>query len=238
LIQEPWNALKPGEHMHSRTTFNKLTAHMMSLKNLYIWCFYVFVILGLPFLCFAQELEPRRWSHLPTGKNFVGGGYSYTKADIFLDPVLRIEDVEMEIHTWAFKYIRTFELLQKSTRVDFIQGHQEGRWTGLVNGVPSSIKRSGLSDSVLRFAINLYGAPPLEVLIVRLFGLNFPDYFERFERVSYSMDWGLDCLTAPIVFSLKYFGRRSSDMLGSDGCRLLTGSSDQRSPCQMIGFSQ
>jgi hypothetical protein len=84
LIQEPWNALKPGEHMHSRTTFNKLTAHMMSLKNLYIWCFYVFVILGLPFLCFAQELEPRRWSHLPTGKNFVGGGYSYTKADIFL----------------------------------------------------------------------------------------------------------------------------------------------------------
>ena len=32
----------------------------------------------------------------------------------------------------------------------------------MVDGVPSSIKRSGLSDSVLRFAINLYGAPPLE----------------------------------------------------------------------------
>jgi hypothetical protein len=193
LIQEPWNALKPGEHMHSRTTFNKLTAHMMSLKNLYIWCFYVFVILGLPFLCFAQELEPRRWSHLPTGKNFVGGGYSYTKADIFLDPVLRIEDVEMEIHTWAFKYIRTFELLQKSARVDFIQGHQEGRWTGLVNGVPSSIKRSGLSDSVLRFAINLYGAPPLEVLIFRLNGLIFPDCLEPTEPVS-------DCLNRGCTF--------------------------------------
>jgi hypothetical protein len=68
----------------------------------------------------------------------------------------------MEMHTWAIKYIRTFELLQKSARVDFVQGYQEGRWTGLVDGVPSSIKRSGLSDSVLRFAINLYGAPPLE----------------------------------------------------------------------------
>ena len=75
--------------------------------------------------CFAQELEPRRWSHLPTAKNFVGGGYSYSKADICFDPVLRIEDVEMEMHTWAFKYIRTFELLQKSARVDFIQGDQE-----------------------------------------------------------------------------------------------------------------
>ena len=148
--------------MPSRTTFTKLTAHVMLLKNLYIWCFYVFLILGLPFLCFAQELEPRRWSHLPTGKNFVGGGYSYTKADIFFDPVLRIEDAEMEMHTWALKYIRTFELLQKSARIGFTQGYQEGRWTGLLNGAPTSIKRSGLTDSVLRFAINLYGAPPLE----------------------------------------------------------------------------
>jgi len=132
------------------------------LKNLCGCCLCVFLVLGLPFLCLAQELEPRRWGHLPIGKNFVSGGYSYTKADIFLDPVLRIEDGEMEMHTWAIKYIRTFELLQKSARVDFIQGYQEGRWTGLVDGVPRSIKRSGLADSVLRFAINLYGAPPLE----------------------------------------------------------------------------
>jgi hypothetical protein len=134
----------------------------MLLKNLYIWCLYVFLILGLPSLCLAQELEPRRWSHLPTGKNFAGGGYVYTEANILFDPVLRIENVEMKMHTWALKYIRTFELFQKSARVDVTQGYQEGRWTGLVDGVPSSIKRSGLSDSVLRFAINLYGAPPLE----------------------------------------------------------------------------
>jgi len=148
--------------MADRTTFARLTAHLMLLKNLFVWCLCVFLILGLPFLCLAQELEPRRWSHLPTGKNFAGGGYAYTEANILFDPVLRIEDVDMELHTWAVKYIRTFELFQKSARVDFAQGYQEGRWTGLVDGVPSSIKRSGLSDSLLRFAINLYGAPPLE----------------------------------------------------------------------------
>jgi len=132
------------------------------MKKLFVGCLCVFLILGLPFLCVAQELEPRRWSHLPTGKNFAGGGYAYTEADIFLDPVLRIEDGEMEMHTWALKYIRTFELLQKSARIGFTQAYQEGRYTGLLNGVPTSIKRSGLADSVLRFAINLYGAPPLE----------------------------------------------------------------------------
>jgi hypothetical protein len=68
----------------------------------------------------------------------------------------------MEMHTWAAKYIRTFELFQKSARIDFAQGFQEGRWTGLVDGVPRTVKRSGLSDSILRFAINLYGAPPLK----------------------------------------------------------------------------
>ncbi|MEJ2177747.1 MAG: transporter [Gammaproteobacteria bacterium] len=132
------------------------------MKKHFVWCLCVFLVLGLPILCLAQELEPRRWSHLPTGKNFLGGGYDYTTADIFFDPVLRIEDVEMEIHTWAVKYIRTFELFQKSARIGFIQGYQEGRWTGLLNGAPASIKRSGLTDSALRFAINLYGAPPLE----------------------------------------------------------------------------
>lgn len=148
--------------MRFKTIFVKLTHPLMSLKNLCLWGFCVILVLGLPFLCLAQELEPRRWSHLPTGTNFVGGGYAYTKADIFLDPVLRIEDTEMEMHTWALKYTRTFELFQKSARIDLTQAYQEGRWTGLLNGAPASVKRRGLSDSVLRFAINLYGAPPLE----------------------------------------------------------------------------
>jgi len=148
--------------MSSRTTFAKMTVQLMLLKGLCGWCLCAFLVLGLPFLCPAQELEPRRWSHLPIKTNFAGGGYVYTEADISFDPVLRIESAKMEMHTWAAKYIRTFELFQKSARIDFAQGFQEGRWTGLVDGVPRTVKRSGLSDSILRFAINLYGAPPLK----------------------------------------------------------------------------
>ena len=134
----------------------------MSLKNLCVWCLGVFSIWGLPFLCLAQDLEPRRWSHLPTGANFVGAGYAYTKADISFDPVLRIENGKMELHTWAARYIRTFELFEKSARIDLVQAYQRGRWHGLVNDVPKSVRRGGLSDSLLRFAINLYGASPLK----------------------------------------------------------------------------
>jgi hypothetical protein len=163
LIPKPWDALEPKDYILSETTFSKLADHFMLLKGLFVWYLCVFLILGLPFICLSQELEPRRWSHLPTGFNFLSGGYSYTNADIFLDPVLRIEDAEMEMQTWGIKYTRTFELLQKSVRIDFVQGYQEGRWTGLLNGAQASTKRSGLTDSVLRIAINLYGAPPLEI---------------------------------------------------------------------------
>ena len=137
--------------------------NVMSMKRIFVWCLNLSFILGLPSLCFAQELEPRRWSHLPTGTNFLGAGYSYTDANIFLDPVLRIEDAKMKMHTWGMKYTRTFELFQKSGRIDYAQAYQRGQWDGLLNGTPASTERSGLSDSILRLAINLYGAPPLEI---------------------------------------------------------------------------
>jgi len=68
----------------------------------------------------------------------------------------------MEMHTLAIKYIRTFELLEKSARIGFFQRFQKGRWSGLIDGVQRSTERTGLADSVVRFAVNLCGAPPLE----------------------------------------------------------------------------
>lgn len=112
--------------------------------------------------CLADELEPRRWSHLPIDTNFFGAGYVYTEADINFDPVLKLENVEMELNSWAAKYIRTFALFDKTARIGILQAYQEGCWSGLVDGVPKSISRSGWADTLLRFAINLYGAPPLQ----------------------------------------------------------------------------
>jgi hypothetical protein len=124
----------------------------------------------LPFLllfallspCGAQELEPRRWSHLPTGMHVAGGGYAYTGGDIFFNPVLKLEDVEVDLHTVLAKYIQTFELFGKSARVDFIQGYQQGHWQGLLDGEFAETDRSGLSDGIVRLSVNLLGAPPLQ----------------------------------------------------------------------------
>ena len=68
----------------------------------------------------------------------------------------------MDLNSLPLKYIRTFELAGKSARVDLLQAYQDAEWNGLVDGVPTRVTRSGWSDTVLRFAVNLVGAPPLK----------------------------------------------------------------------------
>ncbi len=117
----------------------------------------------------GQDLEPRRWSHLPIDTNFGGVGFARTTGDITLNPVLKIEDGEVEMDTIVGKYIRTFEAFGKSTRFDIVQAYQSGEWKGLLDGTPASVERNGASDTFIRMAMNLYGAPPMN-------GKEFADY--------------------------------------------------------------
>jgi len=110
----------------------------------------------------AQDLEPRRWSHLPLDLNVLGLGGGWTNGEILLDPVLRIEDAEFDTYIASVGYVRTFEVLGKSSRIDVSVPYASGRWEGLVNGEQVSTRRRGFMDPRLRFSMNLYGAPPLK----------------------------------------------------------------------------
>jgi hypothetical protein len=101
--------------------------------------------------------------------NFAGGGYAYTGADIGFDPVLLIANADLELDSFPMKYIRTFEFLGKSARVDLLQSYHNAEWSGLLDGVPTTVRRNGWSDLSIRFAANLIGAPPLR-------GAEFAEY--------------------------------------------------------------
>jgi hypothetical protein len=98
---------------------------------------------------------------MPIGANFAGAAYAYTTGDIYLDPELKIQNAQFDLQTIGLKYIRSFELLGKSARVDLTQPYQIGHWSGLLNGAPAKVDREGLADASVRFAVNLFGAPPL-----------------------------------------------------------------------------
>ncbi len=110
----------------------------------------------------AQELEPRRWSHLPVDTNYLGIGYVRTEGDIFLDPVLEVEEGTVEVDSLIATYIRTFNWSGKTARVDVRLPLQQARWEGLLEGQPASVEREGMGDPRIRLSVNFLGAPALK----------------------------------------------------------------------------
>jgi hypothetical protein len=108
---------------------------------------------------FAQDLEPRRWSQLPTGVNFVGVGLAHSTGDIFVDPVLEVEDAEVDMFTIGVSYVRSFSLLGRSARFDVSASFADGRWDGLLEGEPARADRHGMNDPRFRLSVLLYGGP-------------------------------------------------------------------------------
>lgn len=107
----------------------------------------------------AQDTEPRRWSHLPTGVNIAGIGYGYIDGDIFFDPLLLIEDATFEMHKVGLVYMRTMNVLGKSARLDFTLPYIAGRWEGTVDSEFVKFRRRGPGDARIRYSMLLYGGP-------------------------------------------------------------------------------
>ncbi|HZE98825.1 MAG TPA: transporter [Planctomycetota bacterium] len=110
----------------------------------------------------AQDLEPRRWTHLPVGTNIVGVGYAYTSGELQFDPVLRIENARVGLHTILASYNRYFSVADMTARVDLQVPYQRGTWDGLLNGVPTTVRRDGFGDPRIRLSMNFYGAPAMD----------------------------------------------------------------------------
>ena len=122
----------------------------------------VFVWTALLNLAAAQELEPRRWSHVPIDTNFIGVGYVYTSGDIFFDPVLRIEDATASINTVSATYLRSFDWSGKTARLDVRVPYQKAVWKGILDGSPAKAVREGVDDPRMRLSVNFIGAPALK----------------------------------------------------------------------------
>ena len=134
---------------------SKLLRNLLRISALLAW-------LALPCVSFAQDVEPRRWTHLPIGLNVVGAAYVYTVGDLFFDPVLLVDDGEIEQHTAVVSYTRTFGLAGRTARLDVLVPAMSARWQGLLDGVFTTVRREGPADPIFRLSINLVGGPALK----------------------------------------------------------------------------
>jgi hypothetical protein len=109
----------------------------------------------------AQQLEPRAYSNLPVGLNFLLAGYARSHGDVLLDPTVPVTNVSANVDTLVLGYVRSLDFWGKSGSVGLVLPYARISAQGDVGGQGSSATRTGMADPLLRLAINLLGAPAL-----------------------------------------------------------------------------
>jgi hypothetical protein len=111
----------------------------------------------------GQELEPRAYSVSPVGVNFVVLAFARASGDLSFDPALPVEDASATLHNVVMAYGRAIDFFGRTANVTVVVPYTWGTLEGVVNGVFQQGRRSGLGDSAFRFAMNLYGAPAMNM---------------------------------------------------------------------------
>lgn len=111
----------------------------------------------------AQDLEPRAYSVSPSGTNFLVLSYGYSAGDVVFDPTLPVEDAKAKLNAAVVGYFRSANVFGRSGSVTLVQPYSWGTAEGLLAGEPRRVYRSGIADSRLRLAVNLFGAPAMDL---------------------------------------------------------------------------
>ena len=120
-----------------------------------------FLLGGLASSTSAQELVPAAYTPAPYGVNLLSLAATYSSGDLAFDPSGPIEDASAKIGISMLGYARTLKVAGRSANVGVILPYVIGDLEGLYFGEQAFAERSGLSDLVLRAAVNLFGAPAM-----------------------------------------------------------------------------
>ena len=111
----------------------------------------------------AQDLEPRAYSNVPIGMNFLIAGYAYSSGNVATDASLPIEDGELDVDNPLVAYARALDVFGNSGKVDVVVPYAWLSGSAKLNGELQTRDVSGFGDPRVRFSVNFYGAPALSL---------------------------------------------------------------------------
>ena len=123
----------------------------------------------------AQDLEPRLYTNVPLGINFLGAGYGYSEGNVLFDPTIPLDNAEIEIDGPVLGYGRSIRLGPFSGKVDGAIARVCLDGSADYEGERVTRNVCGWTDARARVTVNFIGAPPLR----------------RQDFASYRQDWVL-----------------------------------------------
>jgi hypothetical protein len=111
----------------------------------------------------AQDLDPRRYTNIPVGQNFLALALVYSEGDVNFASSAPLSDARIRIDGPALAYLRTFAMAGKSASVDVLLPYACVAGSAVLNGERASREVCGLADTALRVSYNFFGAPAAEL---------------------------------------------------------------------------
>lgn len=112
---------------------------------------------------YAQDIEPRAYSNIPVGVNFVLAGYSYSAGGLVFDPSTPLDNAHLSIHGALSAYARSIKLGRMSGKIDIILPYAWLSGYADLQGQTVTREVSGFSDPRVRMTVNFVGAPALSL---------------------------------------------------------------------------
>jgi hypothetical protein len=109
----------------------------------------------------AQELEPRFYTNLPVGLNFLAVGYARSEGGVLVDPSISLENADIAIDGPFAGYARSLRFGNRSGKFDAGIGNVCIDGSADSGGERVERYTCGWTDARVRLGVNLAGAPPL-----------------------------------------------------------------------------
>ncbi|MCZ6696341.1 MAG: transporter, partial [Acidobacteria bacterium] len=97
----------------------------------------------------------------PTGLDFLVFFYSFSTGNVVVDPSVPIEDLQADIHSIGFSYLRTFGFAGRSASVSIMAPYIHMSASALLNGQFVEGSRTDWADARVRLTVNLVGGPAM-----------------------------------------------------------------------------
>jgi hypothetical protein len=121
------------------------------------------VALFAPVLACAQSLDPRAYANAPVGLNFLVAGYSYSTGGVGFDPSVPLENGRARVNAVPLAYVRSLDVFGNAGSIGLVLPFAKLSGSATFNGVEQQREITGMADPAMRFAVNFYGAPAVDL---------------------------------------------------------------------------
>jgi len=118
-------------------------------------------------ICWGQDLSPRAYVITPIHSNAVVLSDSYFSGSLSFNGTVPITDATAKVNVPVLSLYHSFNLFGRSANVTASLPYGVGDFKGTVLGEETNVYRSGMFDSVYRFAMNLRGGPAMDIATFR-----------------------------------------------------------------------